>query len=175
MASFLTFTITSTTTFKDEAWQVVRGSDREARSWLLDKIHQGKAFWLLPDFDEELWIFKGAEDMVMLRQMGRARAELVASNQPALNQKALDHLPQTGIFVKSHFFSASPLEHSRCHIEGEAWASMTTPSLLEKRQDRRENSELVAIFKLLGLDSIPQGHVAYPAPMRVFVLRWSGV
>lgn len=174
VGSFLTFTIISTTIFKDEVWRVVCGSDREARVWLLNKIHQRRAFWLLPDFDEKLWIFKSADDMVMLRQMGGARAELITSNDPSLNQRALDRLFQTGLKFKSHFFSLSPVEHSLCHCEGEAWAGMTEPSLLEKRIARRENSEHVANFKLWSLSLKPQGHSAYPEPMRVFVFRWSG-
>jgi hypothetical protein len=142
------------------------------RAWLLDKIHRNEAFWMLPDFQESLWMFKNQHDMVLFRQVGKPRAEFIGSSHPDLNNQALTQFANEVLNESFHFFCCETLNHPHLHALGPVSLGMTEAPLKKSRPTSTEDSQLLAIFKVQPQAERFLTHPNYPEPCIGHGYRW---
>ena len=150
-------------------WRKILGSEIPVREWLLNKIHSHQAFWMLPSFNDELWLYSKDEQFVLFRHPSFLRREFIASDDRALNAEAISAFGQLECDTRS-FFCAQ-----ECGVEGQKtgvrrWATMLEPSSKERVRSKKEwEMEALSSFKLLEKPaSKGEIHSGYPEPLPVF-------
>lgn len=150
-------------------WRKVLGSDLDAREWLLAKIHLHEAFWMLPSFDDELWVYSKNDSFVLFRSPSSLRREFVASDDSEVNLEAIKLLKELELDTSS-FFCAQDIGLLGKTASVQRWATMLEPTPRERVRSKKEHGmEALSSFKLLAKPALKGDlHSGYPEPLPVF-------
>lgn len=155
-------------------WRECSGGDVDLREDLIHRIEHKRAFWMLPEADDVLYVF-GEEDPLLIRDLGGGILEWILSENEELNQAGLEAWKEVDVDGEaSEFFSV---------VENPAWeeclAAKESIGMAEAEPEEmqaaleEEGADVMAVLLLVkrGLWPKRKAHPGYPAPMKVWTYQ----
>jgi len=155
------------------SWRECLGSDLNLRADLIKRIESKRAFWILPDAEDLLFVY-GAEDPLLVRDLGGGIIEWILSEDQALNRAALKAWPEIDMDKEaSEFFSV---------VENPEWLDIEIAKesigMAEAEPDEisaghEMEADVMAVLLLINRNVWPRrkAHAGYPAPMKAWTYR----
>jgi hypothetical protein len=155
-------------------WRECSGGDVDLREDLIHRIENKRAFWMLPEADDVLYVF-GDQDPLLMRDLGGGIIEWILSEDETTNQAGLEAWREVDVEEEAReFFSV---------VENPAWeefeAAKESIGMAEAEPEEmqaaieEEGADVMAVLLLVkrGLWPKRKAHPGYPSPMKVWTYQ----
>ena len=149
------------------------GDDLALREEIIRRIEAKRAFWMLPEEDEYLYVY-GEKEPLIIRDLGGGILEWILSSDEKLNQEGLEAWVEVDVEGEAREFF--------CVVENEAWEELLAAKerigMAEAEPDEIQSGldldgDVMAVLLLVkrGLWPKRKAHPGYPPPMNVWTYR----
>ena len=155
-------------------WRECAGSDVDLRADLIKRIEAKRAFWMLPENDDILYVF-GEEDPLLIRDLGGGILEWVLSENSELNLAGLEAWREIDVEAEaSEFFSVVENPDWEFYEIAKESIGMAEAEPEEMQATiEEEGADVMAVLLLVkrGLWPSRKAHPGYPPPIKVWTYK----
>ncbi len=151
-------------------WQECLGSDENLRAEIIKRIEEKRAFWVLPEAEEILYLY-GEVDPIIIRDLGGGILEWMLSEDEAQNEDGLKAWKEVDVEGDANeFFSVTENENWEEFEAAKESIGMAEAEPDEVNTAVELDGEVMAVLLLVkrGLWPKRKAHPGYPAPMKVW-------